>query len=66
MMMGLPPFMVVALRGLQQAMDENLLAPVSDDVLKLTGRAPESVKAFLKRVVVPQTAWPTCATWGRV
>ena len=48
---GWPEFMVEAVTGFQISKQENRWARVSDDVKKLTGTAPESFEAFLRRML---------------
>lgn len=49
--MGLPEEFVTAYTGLQKAFEENRFAVVSPDVEQLTGQAPESLDALLKRTL---------------
>lgn len=48
---GLPEFLVKAYTGLYQAFQEGRISKVTDDVVRLTGKAPGSVESFLRQTL---------------
>lgn len=48
---GLPDFVISVVAGLNQAIEAGYYEEVSDDVRRLTGQAPESLEALLRRHV---------------